>query len=69
MPPAGGNQPAAQPGAEKKDKPDDKDATKQPVVISSKLRNMPDKGLYSFDPTCYFGVYGMDTFWFDKEGS
>ena len=34
-----------------------------------KLRNMPDKGLYSFDPTCYFGVYGMDTFWFDKEGS
>ncbi|TMJ38126.1 MAG: ABC transporter substrate-binding protein [Alphaproteobacteria bacterium] len=44
-------------------------ATKQPVVISSKLRNVPDKGLYSFDPTCYFGVYGMDTFWFDKEGS
>jgi len=44
-------------------------AAKQPVVISSKLRNVPDKGLFSFDPTCYFGVYGMDTFWFDKGGS
>jgi peptide/nickel transport system substrate-binding protein len=44
-------------------------STQQPIVVSSKLRNMPDKGLYSFDPTCYFGVYGVDTFWFDKGGS
>lgn len=44
-------------------------ATKQPIVISGKLRNVPDKAIFSFDPTCYFGVYGMDTFWFDKEGS
>jgi peptide/nickel transport system substrate-binding protein len=43
--------------------------TQQPVVISSKLRNVPDKALFSFDPTCYFGVYGMDTFWFEKGGS
>jgi peptide/nickel transport system substrate-binding protein len=44
-------------------------ATKQPIVISAKLRNVPDKAIFSFDPTCYFGIYGMDTFWFDKEGS
>lgn len=44
-------------------------ATQQPIVTSSKLRNMPDKGLYSFDPTCYFGIYGVDTFWFEKGGS
>ncbi len=43
--------------------------TKQPVVISSKLRNVPEQGLFSFDPTAYFGVYGVDTFWFDKGGS
>jgi peptide/nickel transport system substrate-binding protein len=44
-------------------------STQQPIVVSSKLRNIPDKGLYSFDPTCYFGIYGVDTFWFDKGGS
>ena len=40
-------------------------ATLQPVVVSAKLRNVPAKGLYSFDPTCYFGVYMPDTFWFE----
>jgi peptide/nickel transport system substrate-binding protein len=44
-------------------------STLQPIVVSAKLRNVPDKVLYSFDPTCYFGVYGMDTFWFEKGGS
>ena len=44
-------------------------ATQQPIVTSAKLRNMPDKGIYSFDPTCYFGVYGVDSFWFEKGGS
>jgi peptide/nickel transport system substrate-binding protein len=40
-------------------------ATLQPVVASSRLRNVPAKGLYSFDPTGYFGVYMPDTFWFE----
>ena len=40
-------------------------ATLQPVVASAKLRNVPAKGLYGFDPTGYFGVYMPDTFWFD----
>lgn len=44
-------------------------SAKQPIVVSAKLRNVPDKALFSFDPTAYFGVYGMDTFWFDKGGS
>jgi peptide/nickel transport system substrate-binding protein len=44
-------------------------ATLQPIVTSSNLRNMPDKGIYSFDPTCYLGAYGVDTFWFDKGGN
>ena len=29
---------------------------------------MPDKALYSFDPTCYLGVYMPDTFWLDDGG-
>ncbi len=40
-------------------------ATLQPVVQSSRLRNIPFNGLYSFDPTCYFGVYMPDTFWLE----
>ena len=40
-------------------------AALQPVVRSAKLRNVPDAGLYSFDPTCYFGVYMPDAFWFE----
>ena len=27
--------------------------------------NVPDEALYGFEPTCYFGVYMPDTFWFD----
>jgi peptide/nickel transport system substrate-binding protein len=42
-------------------------ATLQPVVRSTRLRNIPETALYSFDPTCYFGIYMPDTFWFDGE--
>jgi peptide/nickel transport system substrate-binding protein len=31
--------------------------------VSSRLRNLPDKALYGYDPTAYFGVYMPDTFW------
>ncbi|WP_119272104.1 ABC transporter substrate-binding protein [Taklimakanibacter deserti] len=44
-------------------------STLQPIVASTKLHNVPDKVIYSFDPTGYFGIYGMDTFWLDKGGS
>ncbi|MDI7861664.1 ABC transporter substrate-binding protein [Rhizobiaceae bacterium n13] len=40
--------------------------TLQPVLRTAKLRNFPDKGLYGFDPTSYFGVYMPDTFWLEE---
>lgn len=40
-------------------------ATLQPVVHSSRLRNIPKDGLYGFDPMSYLGVYMPDTFWYD----
>ncbi|MDR6757167.1 peptide/nickel transport system substrate-binding protein [Mycoplana sp. BE70] len=40
-------------------------ATLQPVLTSRKMRNVPEKGLYGFDPTAFMGVYMPDTFWFD----
>ena len=40
-------------------------ATLQPVVVSRKLKNVPQKGLYSFEPGAFFGRYMPDTFWFD----
>jgi peptide/nickel transport system substrate-binding protein len=39
--------------------------TSQPVVVSNLLRNVPEAGIYSFEPGAYFGIYMPDTFWFD----
>jgi peptide/nickel transport system substrate-binding protein len=38
--------------------------TRQPVVVSRRLRNVPDEGLYAWEPTAHFGVYRPDTFYF-----
>jgi peptide/nickel transport system substrate-binding protein len=35
----------------------------QPVVISNKLRNIPEEGIYNWDPGAHFGMYRPDTFW------
>lgn len=43
-------------------------ATLQPILASTRLRNVPEKGLYSFNPTCYLGVYHPDAFWLAGEG-
>ena len=40
--------------------------TKHPVVVSKKLRNVPKEGIYTWEPTAYFGIYRPDTFWLDK---
>lgn len=40
--------------------------TLQPVVADKRLRNLPEKGIYAFSPTSYFGIYQPDTFWFDE---
>ena len=36
----------------------------QPVVVNSRLRNVPEKGVYNWRPGAHFGVYRPDTFWF-----
>jgi peptide/nickel transport system substrate-binding protein len=38
----------------------------QPVVISPKVRNVPDKGVYNWDPGAHFGVYRLDSFWLEN---
>lgn len=40
-------------------------AVPQPVVISNKLRGVPEQGLYNWDPGAHFGIYRPDRFWLD----
>lgn len=35
----------------------------QPVIVSNRLRNVPEKGIYNWDPGAHFGIYRPDTFW------
>ncbi len=37
----------------------------QPVVVNAKLRNVPEDGIYNWDPGAFFGIYKPDGFWFD----
>jgi len=37
----------------------------QPIVVNAKLRNIPEEGIYNWDPGAYFGIYKPDGFWFD----
>jgi peptide/nickel transport system substrate-binding protein len=39
----------------------------QPVVINNRLRNIPEEGIYNWEPGSYFGIYRPDTFWFAQE--
>ena len=36
----------------------------QPVIVNNRLRNVPEEGLYNWEPGSYFGIYQPDTFWF-----
>lgn len=38
-------------------------AVPQPIVIHSRLRNVPEEGVYAWAPGAYFGMYRPDTFW------
>lgn len=40
-------------------------AVPQPVVVGERLRNVPEKALYNWEPGAYFGIYRPDTFWLD----
>jgi len=37
----------------------------QPVVISNRLHNVPERGVYNWKPGAHFGMYRPDTFWFE----
>jgi peptide/nickel transport system substrate-binding protein len=39
---------------------------KQPVVANARLRNVPEEGVYNWDPGAHFGIYSPDTFWFEQ---
>ncbi len=43
--------------------------TPQPVVVSSRLRNVPDNALWSWEPGAHFGIHRMDEFYFDDSES
>ncbi len=36
----------------------------QPIVANAKLRNLPDRAVWAWAPTAYFGAYRPDSFWF-----
>jgi len=38
----------------------------QPIVVNSKLQNVPQQGIYAWSPTAYFGIYHPDVFWFQN---
>jgi peptide/nickel transport system substrate-binding protein len=38
----------------------------QPVVVNDRLRNVPEDGIYNWDPGAHFGIYKPDGFWFAK---
>jgi len=39
-------------------------SVRQPVVVSKRLRNVPEDAIYSWDPGALFGIYHPDQFWF-----
>ena len=40
----------------------------QPVVVSNRLRNVPEEAIYNWNPGAFFGIYRPDTFWFADAG-
>jgi peptide/nickel transport system substrate-binding protein len=40
--------------------------TIQPVLVNRRLRNLPEKGIFAWQPTAFFGVYRPDTFFFEE---
>lgn len=39
----------------------------QPVIVSNKLHNVPDRSVYSFEPWAFFGGARMDLFWMSSD--
>jgi peptide/nickel transport system substrate-binding protein len=41
----------------------------QPVVVNGKLRNVPENGMYNWNPGAHFGMFKPDGFWFDNQAT
>ncbi|WP_207062754.1 ABC transporter substrate-binding protein [Motiliproteus sp. SC1-56] len=39
----------------------------QPVVVDRDLNNVPEEGLWNWEPNAYFGVYRMDRLWLSPD--
>jgi peptide/nickel transport system substrate-binding protein len=35
------------------------------VVVDTRLRNVPERAIWNYNPGAFFGVYKPDTFWFE----
>jgi peptide/nickel transport system substrate-binding protein len=40
----------------------------QPIVAKRDLRNVPEDGVWNWEPGAQFGIYKPDTFWFEGRG-
>jgi peptide/nickel transport system substrate-binding protein len=40
----------------------------QPVAVKPNLVNVPEEGIYNWDPGAHFGIYRPDTFWWRDGG-
>ena len=40
----------------------------QPIVVRNTLKNVPEKGIYNWDPGAFLGIYRPDTFFFAGGG-
>lgn len=38
----------------------------QPVVVSNQLRNVPETGIWAFDPGAHFGIHRIDEFYYEN---
>ena len=41
----------------------------QPVVVSNRLRNVPETAIWAWEPGAHFGVHRMDEFYFDERAT
>ena len=44
-------------------------AIPQPVVVNARLRNVPERGVYNWEPGAHLGIHRMDAFWFEPAGA
>ena len=38
----------------------------QPIVVAKKMQNVPNEGIYNWNPGAHLGIYMPDTFWFKE---